>query len=164
MTVFVRPFRFRRFAVCFPWVLGQFAIRLVFGQVVVRIAAELSCVSVHSVRLSGYVISAKVVSAVPDQELSTRHDSGASARPHVDAAMRSVASRRWRAPRTGYCARFVGSTRLRDVTLHSVRLNAITKAVDRVHSMDGSCPCVVLYPRCPMIAAVPRPDEKSGVV
>lgn len=51
--------------------------------------AKLSGVQVHSVRLPGYVISAEIIFGMPDQRLSIRHDSGASARPYVDGALLS---------------------------------------------------------------------------
>jgi 4-hydroxy-tetrahydrodipicolinate reductase len=52
--------------------------------------ATLSGVQVHSVRLPGYVISAEVIFGMPDQRLSIRHDSGASARPYVDGALIAI--------------------------------------------------------------------------
>jgi 4-hydroxy-tetrahydrodipicolinate reductase len=52
--------------------------------------ASLSGVQVHSVRLPGYVISAEIVFGMPDQRLSIRHDSGASARPYVDGALLAI--------------------------------------------------------------------------
>jgi len=55
--------------------------------------ATLSGVQVHSVRLPGYVISAEVIFGLPDQRLSIRHDSGASARPYVDGAIIAIRPR-----------------------------------------------------------------------
>jgi 4-hydroxy-tetrahydrodipicolinate reductase len=52
--------------------------------------ATLSGVQVHSVRLPGFVISAEVIFGMPDQTLSIRHDSGASARPYVDGALLAI--------------------------------------------------------------------------
>jgi 4-hydroxy-tetrahydrodipicolinate reductase len=52
--------------------------------------ATLSGVQVHSVRLPGYVISAEVIFGLPDQRLSIRHDSGASARPYLDGALIAI--------------------------------------------------------------------------
>jgi 4-hydroxy-tetrahydrodipicolinate reductase len=52
--------------------------------------AILSGSQVHSVRLPGYVISAEIVFGMPDQRLSIRHDSGASARPYVDGALIAI--------------------------------------------------------------------------
>jgi 4-hydroxy-tetrahydrodipicolinate reductase len=52
--------------------------------------ATLSGVQVHSVRLPGFVISAEVIFGLPDQTLSIRHDSGASARPYVDGALLAI--------------------------------------------------------------------------
>jgi len=45
---------------------------------------------VHSIRLPGYLISAEVIFGMPDQRLSIRHDSGASARPYVDGALLAI--------------------------------------------------------------------------
>jgi 4-hydroxy-tetrahydrodipicolinate reductase len=36
------------------------------------------------------MISAEVIFGMPDQRLSIRHDSGSSARPYVDGALRAV--------------------------------------------------------------------------
>jgi len=52
--------------------------------------ATLSGVQVHSLRLPGYMISAEVIFGMPDQRLSIRHDSGASARPYVDGALIAI--------------------------------------------------------------------------
>jgi 4-hydroxy-tetrahydrodipicolinate reductase len=52
--------------------------------------ATLSGVQVHSVRLPGYVISAEVIFGMPDQTLSIRHDSGASAKPYEDGALIAI--------------------------------------------------------------------------
>jgi 4-hydroxy-tetrahydrodipicolinate reductase len=52
--------------------------------------ATLSGVQVHSVRLPGFVISAEVIFGMPEQTLSLRHDSGASARPYVDGALIAI--------------------------------------------------------------------------
>jgi 4-hydroxy-tetrahydrodipicolinate reductase len=52
--------------------------------------ATLSGVQVHSVRLPGFVISAEVIFGMPDQTLSIRHDSVASARPYVDGALLAI--------------------------------------------------------------------------
>lgn len=52
--------------------------------------ASLLGVQVHSVRLPGYVISAEIIFGMPDQRLSIRHDSGASARPYVDGALLAI--------------------------------------------------------------------------
>jgi 4-hydroxy-tetrahydrodipicolinate reductase len=52
--------------------------------------ATLSGVQVHSLRLPGFVISAEVIFGMPDQTLSIRHDSGASARPYVDGALLAI--------------------------------------------------------------------------
>ena len=52
--------------------------------------ATLSGVQVHSVRLPSYVISAEIIFGMPDQRLSIRHDSGASARPYVDGALIAI--------------------------------------------------------------------------
>ena len=41
-------------------------------------------------RLPGFVISAEVIFGMPDQTLTTRHDSGASARPYVDGALLAI--------------------------------------------------------------------------
>jgi len=38
----------------------------------------------------GFVISAEVIFGMPDQTLTTRHDSGASARPYVDGALLAI--------------------------------------------------------------------------
>lgn len=45
---------------------------------------------VHSIRLPGFVISAEVIFGMPDQKLTLRHDSGASARPYVDGALLAI--------------------------------------------------------------------------
>jgi len=52
--------------------------------------ATVSGVQVHSVRLPGFVISAEIIFGMPDQTLSIRHDSGASARPYVDGALLAI--------------------------------------------------------------------------
>jgi 4-hydroxy-tetrahydrodipicolinate reductase len=52
--------------------------------------ATMSGVQVHSIRLPGYMISAEVIFGMPDQRLSIRHDSGASARPYVDGALIAI--------------------------------------------------------------------------
>jgi 4-hydroxy-tetrahydrodipicolinate reductase len=52
--------------------------------------ATLSGVQVHSLRLPGYIISAEIIFGMPDQTLSIRHDSGASARPYVDGALIAI--------------------------------------------------------------------------
>jgi hypothetical protein len=44
-------------------------------------AERITVCDVVIVRLPGYVISAEVIFGMPDQRLSIRHDSGASARP-----------------------------------------------------------------------------------
>lgn len=54
--------------------------------------ATVSGSQVHSVRLPGYTISAEVVFGMPDQRLSIRHDSGASARPYVEGALMAIRS------------------------------------------------------------------------
>ena len=46
-------------------------------------------VQVHSIRVPGFVIAAKVI-AMADQRLSLRHDSGNSARPYVDGALLAI--------------------------------------------------------------------------
>ncbi len=45
---------------------------------------------VHSLRLPSYVISAEIIFGMPDQRLTIRHDSGASARPYVDGALLAI--------------------------------------------------------------------------
>jgi 4-hydroxy-tetrahydrodipicolinate reductase len=45
---------------------------------------------VHSIRLPSFVISAEIIFGMPDQRLSIRHDSGASARPYVDGALLAI--------------------------------------------------------------------------
>ena len=52
--------------------------------------ATLSGAQVHSLRLPGFVISAEVIFGMPEQRLSIRHDSGASARPYVDGALLAI--------------------------------------------------------------------------
>jgi 4-hydroxy-tetrahydrodipicolinate reductase len=52
--------------------------------------ATLSGTQVHSIRLPGYVIGAEVIFGMPDQRLTIRHDSGASARPYVDGALLAI--------------------------------------------------------------------------
>lgn len=52
--------------------------------------ATVSGSQIHSIRLPGYTISAEVVFGMPDQRLSIRHDSGRSARPYVDGALRAI--------------------------------------------------------------------------
>jgi 4-hydroxy-tetrahydrodipicolinate reductase len=52
--------------------------------------ATLSGSQVHSLRLPSYVISAEVIFGMPDQRLTIRHDSGASARPYVDGALLAI--------------------------------------------------------------------------
>jgi 4-hydroxy-tetrahydrodipicolinate reductase len=45
---------------------------------------------VHSIRLPGYTISAEIIFGMPDQTLTIRHDSGASAQPYVDGALLAI--------------------------------------------------------------------------
>jgi 4-hydroxy-tetrahydrodipicolinate reductase len=45
---------------------------------------------VHSVRLPSYLISAEIIFGMPDQRLTIRHDSGASAQPYVDGAQLAI--------------------------------------------------------------------------
>ena len=52
--------------------------------------ATLSASQVHSIRLSGFTISAEVIFGIPDQRLTIRHDSGNSARPYVDGALLAI--------------------------------------------------------------------------
>jgi 4-hydroxy-tetrahydrodipicolinate reductase len=52
--------------------------------------ATLSGSQVHSVRLPGYVISVEIMFGMPDQRLTIRHDSGASATPYVDGALLAI--------------------------------------------------------------------------
>jgi 4-hydroxy-tetrahydrodipicolinate reductase len=52
--------------------------------------ATIAGTQVHSLRLPGYVISAEVIFGMPDQRLTIRHDSGASARPYVDGALLAI--------------------------------------------------------------------------
>jgi 4-hydroxy-tetrahydrodipicolinate reductase len=44
----------------------------------------------NSLRLPGLVISAEVIFGMPDQTLTTGHDSGASARPYIDGAFLAI--------------------------------------------------------------------------
>ena len=57
-------------------------------------------------RLPGFVISAEVIFGMPDQSLTTRHDSGASARPYVDARFSLFAVFRTRAAFTADSIRY----------------------------------------------------------
>ena len=52
--------------------------------------ATVSSSQVHSIRLPGFVISAEIIFGMPDQKLTIRHDSGASARPYVDGAQLAI--------------------------------------------------------------------------
>ena len=52
--------------------------------------ATLAGSQVHSIRLPSFVISAEVVFGMPDQRLTIRHDSGASAIPYVDGALLAI--------------------------------------------------------------------------
>ena len=52
--------------------------------------ARLTGSQVHSVRLPGYTISAEIIFGMPDQKLTIRHDSGASALPYVDGALLAI--------------------------------------------------------------------------
>ncbi len=52
--------------------------------------ARMNGSQVHAIRLPGYTISAEVIFGMPDQRLSLRHDSGASADPYVDGALLAI--------------------------------------------------------------------------
>jgi 4-hydroxy-tetrahydrodipicolinate reductase len=52
--------------------------------------ARLGGSQVHSVRLPGYVISLEAVFGLPDQRLTLRFDSGASAEPYIAGAMMAI--------------------------------------------------------------------------
>ncbi len=45
---------------------------------------------VHSIRLTGYTISAEIIFGMPDQKLTIRHDAGSSAQPYVDGALLAI--------------------------------------------------------------------------
>ena len=45
---------------------------------------------IHSIRLPGYTISAEIIFGMPDQKLTSRHDSGSSAQPYVDGALLAI--------------------------------------------------------------------------
>src|SRR3990172_2386238 len=52
--------------------------------------ARLGGSQVHSVRLPGYVISLEAIFGLPDQRLTLRFDSGASAEPYVAGAVMAI--------------------------------------------------------------------------
>lgn len=52
--------------------------------------ARMSGSQIHSIRLPGYTISAEIMFGMPDQKLTIRHDSGASAQPYVDGALVAI--------------------------------------------------------------------------
>jgi 4-hydroxy-tetrahydrodipicolinate reductase len=45
---------------------------------------------IHSIRLPGYTISAEIIFALPDQQLTLRHDSGSSAQPYVGGGLLAI--------------------------------------------------------------------------
>lgn len=45
---------------------------------------------VHSIRLPGYTLSTEIIFGMPEQRLSIRHDTGASAEPYVDGALLAI--------------------------------------------------------------------------
>jgi 4-hydroxy-tetrahydrodipicolinate reductase len=58
--------------------------------------AAVAGTQVHSVRLSGFVVSTEIVFGLPDERLVIRHDAGSSARPYVMGtlvAVRAVSGR-----------------------------------------------------------------------
>ena len=59
------------------------------GEVATR-GARIAESQVHSIRLTGYVISAEVIFGLPDQRLSLRHDAGSSAEPYVGGALLAI--------------------------------------------------------------------------
>lgn len=52
--------------------------------------ATLGGAQVHSVRLPGYVIGVEALFGMPDERLTLRQESGASARPYVDGALLAI--------------------------------------------------------------------------
>ncbi len=56
------------------------------GEVEAR-GTDINGSQIHSIRLPGYNISAEVIFGMPDQKLTIRHDSGASAQPYVEGAL-----------------------------------------------------------------------------
>lgn len=52
--------------------------------------ARMTGSQVHSIRLPGYTISAEIIFGMPDQKLTIRHDSGASAQPYVDGSLLAI--------------------------------------------------------------------------
>ena len=52
--------------------------------------ARIAGSQIHSIRLPGYTISAEIIFGLPDQKLTLRHDSGASAQPYLDGALLAI--------------------------------------------------------------------------